>query len=245
MLSSQNGWPVIDTSSSTLLRVFPWVTGRVRVGAAYDLLNYLCTQFDERVEPIDKVSSWGWSMRKIRLGTSYSNHASGTAVDLNAPKHPLGKVGTFSAEQVREIRLILDEMEGSVRWGGDYRFRKDEMHFEVIKSSGQIYAIAQRLSTGLKVTAQLDKATVRELQRWLNSRRRNIRAWPVLKVDGDMGPLTVTALQLATGAIVDGQFGENSARALELFLHQDATKVPGWYPGLIRALQRFLIAQKG
>jgi hypothetical protein len=58
-----------------------------------------------------------------------SNHSSGTAIDLNATEHPLGKVGTFPAEKVPMIRALAKKY--SLIWGGDYRNRKDEMHFEI------------------------------------------------------------------------------------------------------------------
>ena len=58
-----------------------------------------------------------------------SNHSSGTAIDLNATKHALGKVGTFPEEKVPMIRALAKKY--SLTWGGDYRNRKDEMHFEV------------------------------------------------------------------------------------------------------------------
>jgi hypothetical protein len=58
-----------------------------------------------------------------------SNHSSGTAIDLNAKDHPLGKAGTFPLEKVAMIQALAKKY--SLKWGGDYRGRKDEMHFEV------------------------------------------------------------------------------------------------------------------
>jgi hypothetical protein len=58
-----------------------------------------------------------------------SNHSSGTAIDLNASKHPLGKAGTFPAEKVPMIQALAKKY--GLVWGGDYRNRKDEMHFEI------------------------------------------------------------------------------------------------------------------
>src|SRR5690606_41887003 len=39
--------------------------------------------------------------------------------------------GTFSTAQVPAGRQILSVCEGVVRWGGDYKSRADEMHFEI------------------------------------------------------------------------------------------------------------------
>ena len=38
----------------------------------------------------------------------------------------------------------------------------------------------------------------------------------------------------------DGEMGPRTARALERFLGLPKTDVAGWYPGLVRGLQRFL-----
>ena len=52
------------------------------------------------------------------------------SIDLNATKHALGKIGTFPAEKVPMIRALAKKY--GLKWGGDYKNRKDEMHFEVV-----------------------------------------------------------------------------------------------------------------
>ena len=150
MTNSQNGWLGIEKSTDPLLTDFPWVTGKVRKGDVYTVLNYVADQFNTRVEKIDKAKSWGWNYRAIRGATKLSNHASGTAVDFNAPDHWLGRVGTFSAAQTKEIRKILTEVNGVVRWGGDYAGRKDEMHFEINLqpkgSAANVKAVADKIT---------------------------------------------------------------------------------------------------
>src|SRR5690606_1236851 len=111
------------------------------------IFDHLCKRFNAEVEPIVKEHSWGWAYRPIRGATRLSNHASGTAIDLNAPAHPLGKVDTFSKEQVKTIRSILADLDGVVRWGGDYSGRKDEMHFEIVGSIAKADALAVKLRT--------------------------------------------------------------------------------------------------
>src|SRR5690606_4454583 len=132
MATSQNGWTVFTSGTDRAMVVSPWVTGRIRGGSAAVVLNYVAQRFNAEVEPIVRAHSWGWAYRSIRGATSgYSNHASGTAEDFNAPKHALGKRGTFTPAQVRAIRSILVDCGGVVRWGGDYTSRADEMHFEI------------------------------------------------------------------------------------------------------------------
>lgn len=96
------------------------------------LLAAFAAEFHTLIEPIDEggLDDWGYCYRMVRGTTDkLSNHASGTAIDLNASQHPLGKIGTFPAEKVPMIRALAKKY--GLRWGGDYKTRKDEMHFEI------------------------------------------------------------------------------------------------------------------
>ena len=75
-----------------------------------------------------------------------SNHASGTAIDLNATKHALGKIGTFPAEKVPMIRALARKY--GLFWGGDYQNRKDEMHFEINVSPKKVLELIKALGLG-------------------------------------------------------------------------------------------------
>lgn len=143
---SQNGWPVYDTAPPATT---PYITGRVRPGDVDTVFTWLGEQFNERVEHIRKDWSWGWAKRNVRGSTTaISNHASATANDYNAPAHVLGKRGTFTPKQVTAIRAILRELEGVIRWGGDYVNRADEMHFEVIKDAAAVHRVAEKIRNG-------------------------------------------------------------------------------------------------
>lgn len=145
MTTSQNGYPVLDSGTTgPLPRLRRWVipgTGRhllLRDGAAGFLLVHLALVFHDTVERLniwaDPWDEWGWAPRAIRGSTTVSNHASGTAEDLNATRHPLGASGTFTRRQARRIRYLLRvRYLGAIRWGGDYQGRPDEMHFEIVK----------------------------------------------------------------------------------------------------------------
>lgn len=141
MAVSQNGW----TAPAPSLANLSWITGKVRAGDVYVVFNYLCTRFNAEVERINKSWSWGYAFRPIAGTSTLSNHASGTAVDLNAPAHGLGLTGTFSAKQAAAIRQILADLEGIIRWGGNYRGRKDEMHFGVNTDAATLHAIAVKI----------------------------------------------------------------------------------------------------
>jgi len=141
MSVSQNGWPAPPAH----LEPLSWITGSVAAGDVHTVFNYLCQRFNAEVEKINKAWSWGYSYRDIIGSSTLSNHASGTAIDLNAPAHVLGVTGSFSAKQNAAIQKILKDLEGTVRWGGNYKGRKDEMHFGIITNSTTLRGIAQRI----------------------------------------------------------------------------------------------------
>ena len=146
MATSQNGWSVVSFSLDPRMAPFRWVTGRTRKGDVAVIFDHLCSRFHASVEPIKQSHSWGYAYRAVRGAKSgYSNHASGTAIDLNAPKHPLGRRNTFTDKQENAIRVILRELDGTVRWGGDYQNRADEMHFKINASAAKIKQVADRL----------------------------------------------------------------------------------------------------
>jgi hypothetical protein len=72
-----------------------------------------------------------------------SNHASGSAIDLNASRHPLGQVGTFEPGKVPMLRALAHKY--GLTWGGDYRNRKDEMHFEISVSPAKAVELIKKL----------------------------------------------------------------------------------------------------
>jgi hypothetical protein len=146
MASSQNGWPVVDHDACTDRKVcgaeFPngWLKGDVDV-----IFTYLINRLHAEVEPINVGGCWGWYVKAIEGGSSTSNHASGTAIDYNAPAHPMGSHNTYSSADRDRIHSILSYLEGTVRWGGDYSGRPDDMHFEINKSKSAVKAVADKI----------------------------------------------------------------------------------------------------
>ena len=147
MPNSQNGWPA---SPDLRTWAIPGTTRKItlRDGSAGFLLVHLLMRLHERVEAIDTgiLDDWGYAYRPVRGQTSgLSNHASGTAVDFNATRHPLGKVDTFARGKDDTIHKLLGRYEGCIRWGGDYSGRKDEMHFEINRPLSGCEGLARRL----------------------------------------------------------------------------------------------------
>jgi hypothetical protein len=94
------------------------------------------------------ADDWGYSYRaNVNDPTELSNHSSGTAIDLDATEHPNGVAAwrTFTAVEIQEIHKILRELEGTVRWGGDYTHTVDGMHFEINVSPGQLRRIGRKI----------------------------------------------------------------------------------------------------
>jgi hypothetical protein len=146
MASSQNGWPVVEHGDCTDRAVcgaeFPngWLKGDVDV-----IFTYLIERLHREVEPIIVGGCWGWFVKEIEGGSSISNHASGTAIDYNAPKHPMGVYNTYSTPAKNKIAEILNYLEGTVRWGGNYSGRPDDMHWEINKSKSAVKAVADKI----------------------------------------------------------------------------------------------------
>lgn len=92
----------------------------------------------------------------LATASDVSNHSSGTAIDLNAPDHPLGAANTFSTAKVTAIRKILAFCDGVVRWGGDYANRKDEMHFEIVKDASATAALAAKIRSAQEVDVSFE-----------------------------------------------------------------------------------------
>jgi hypothetical protein len=148
--TSYNGWPASDSKSAINIQPFGDAVGLpfpggVKGGDVTTVMAYLCTQFHERVEPVVSGWDWGYSYKQnVNNPSQLSCHASGTAVDLNAPDHPNGSSGTFSDAQVGTIYAILNEVQGAVDWLEGY----DEMHFEIAVSADTLARIAATLPAG-------------------------------------------------------------------------------------------------
>ena len=132
---SQNGWPASASASAIDVIEFPVNlrsgTKKIRLArAAGRSLVEMIEWWDQNIEPVTMIG--GYNYREIRGyegSGKLSNHSSGTAIDINWDKHPLAAVGTIPADKVGLLRY--EATKRGLRWGGDYRSRKDEMHLDV------------------------------------------------------------------------------------------------------------------
>jgi hypothetical protein len=148
-LTSYNGYPASKDPKEIGVKSYPVKGTALKLRCAESvgpLLAAFAAEFHELIEPIDNggLDDWGYAFRMVRGTTDkLSNHSSGTAIDLNATRHALGKVGTFPAEKVPMIRALAKKY--GLKWGGDYVNRKDEMHFEVEVSATKAKELITKL----------------------------------------------------------------------------------------------------
>jgi hypothetical protein len=141
-LTSPNGWPASEDRKAIGIQSFVVPGTKLKIACAQavaPILVAFCKEFHELVEPIDQgqLDDWGYAFRMTRGSDKVlSNHSSGTAMDLNALKHPLGKSNTFNKEQCNIITLLITKY--GLAWGGHYKKRKDEMHFEIKMDKEQV-----------------------------------------------------------------------------------------------------------
>jgi hypothetical protein len=111
-------------------------SGRVRCHRAIaDQLTWLWAAW-ETAGLLDRVLTWAglWNPRFIR-GSRHilSSHAYATSFDINAPWNGLRREPAALGKRgcVRELVPIAEEH--GLFWGGNFKSRKDAMHFEAAK----------------------------------------------------------------------------------------------------------------
>jgi len=151
-ITSPNGWPASEDKQAIGIQSFVIPGTKTKIACANavaPLLINFCKEFNELVEPINQgqLDDWGYAFRMTRSSDRVlSNHASGTAIDLNAIEHPLGKSNTFNKDQRNTINLLITKY--GLNWGGNYKKRKDDMHFEIALTQHEVVEKIKEL--GLK-----------------------------------------------------------------------------------------------
>jgi hypothetical protein len=134
-LKSDNGWPASQDPAIIGIKSYPVKGTKIKLRCAEKvapLLVGFAAEFHEKIEPIDEgtLDDWGYCFRMVRgREDRLSNHSSGTAIDLNASKHPLGAENTFTPEKTEAVIALAAKW--GLKSGLTYRQRKDPMHFEV------------------------------------------------------------------------------------------------------------------
>lgn len=175
MSTSQNSWAAGDRS---VIASYQLPGGKValRAGDVSIVLLWCANEWHRRVEPLKWPGIWGYAERNIRGSSStLSNHASGTAIDLNAPAHPLGVAAskTFTAKQIATILEIVAYCEGVVRWGGTYS-RPDAMHLEINAGAAAVKRVADKIRKQTLEDDELSQQQVDQIRRDIGFARDQI-----------------------------------------------------------------------
>lgn len=229
--SAAPGWSVKGGQLKPLVVAGESFSPGVRAGDVHDVLQYVAEQLHRRVEPVVKAGwhaadDWGYAYRaNVNNPASLSCHASGTAIDYNATRHPNGKRGTWTVAQRAEIGRILAEVNNVV-----VNLAHDEMHFEIRGNAAQVAAAAAKIrgaaapaaSGTSRPTIKLgaEGSAVRALQTRLRDGYSAYRhEHGAMVVDGDFGKTTdawVREFQQRSGLTVDGVVGPATWKALGL-----------------------------
>ena len=154
MAQSQNGWPVVSRSECDEgpFEGVKFPNGILAGDVAY-VMRWHLRRYRETVEPIVSGTCWGWNAKRISGSDDWSNHASGTAWDINATQHPMGPpVRTnMSQREIDACHALEAESAHVIRWGGDFS-RPDPMHWEIRGSRAQVAALARTIREGEDMT---------------------------------------------------------------------------------------------
>lgn len=230
MTSSYNGWPASPNHADLGGlddREVPGAPGvhlapGVRAGDVATVLFDFAGKFHAHVEQLRAGDCWGFAFRPDSNNPRLlSCHASGTAVDFNAPEHPNGKRGTFTAQQVGVIRGLLAGYAGVIAWGGDFTGTDDEMHFEIQGTAAEVAAVAAKLAHTHAPAPVNPHPTGHDATGHGAGFRAHL---------GDQGP-EVGAMQHALNEefpayshlVEDGIYGQHTADVVEEFSHREAT----------------------
>lgn len=239
MATSGNGWPA---SPDLRTRVIEPVSG-VRLAIVdndnvADLFTYLVQQFHKRVDDVTKPhpkDDWGYEYRpNVNNPSRLSNHSSGTAIDLDATEHPnaVQTAKTYSSQQISTVHKILAEMDGVIRWGGDYSGTPDAMHFEINVQPGdpRLAAAAHKVrkQTGKPSTPTTPNKPTTPSKPSTGS----IPAYPGLAKFKDRNEIVRAYQQRLrdrgwTSVQVDGIFGDKTQAAVRAFQKEKGLKVDG------------------
>jgi hypothetical protein len=213
MPNSQNGWPVVPRSAvdeEPLIRNVRVPNGMLKGDVAF-IFRWLAERYDKRVEPIVAGQCWGWFVKTIEGSSTISNHASGTAIDINAPQNPMGSGTTkrsMTTAQINECHKLEDESDDVLRWGGDFG-RNDPMHWEIVGSRAACRAFVAKVT---KTVTPPRKVTYMNFDVKM----------PVLKQGDDDAKLPgynlIVRVQRIVGADDDGIWGPATTDAIARWL---------------------------
>ncbi|CAB4173510.1 hypothetical protein UFOVP1183_49 [uncultured Caudovirales phage] len=125
MATSINGWVVLEPTDPHLVtRVIPGTTRKLRMrDDVLPLFLALAAEYHRTIAKIDTgtLDDWGYAHRIANASTKWSDHSSGTAMDLNATGEGRQGTGPFAwwKTTTRYLRATaLKKKYAVVIWGG-------------------------------------------------------------------------------------------------------------------------------
>lgn len=232
MAESQNGWPVATKAQCDQGpfggEEFP---NGILKGDVATIARWHLTRYEALVEPLVSGTCWGWFVKKIKGSSQYSNHASGTAWDVNASKYPLGDLpeDVMSGKKIAACRQIVREFEGVLRWGGDYSGRKDVMHWEIDKGETAVATLAKKIRNGQMPGQEelVTKEDLAKIQAMINTAVNN--AVSVLRAEISGIPADVLAAPIGDKAVPTRTVGDDERDFAKL--RGTLVLAPGKEPG--------------
>lgn len=170
MATSINGWPVLRPSNNALKTfVVPGTKRKMTLRAdTAPLLLALAADYHKTIARIDGpgLDDWGYSFREARAANAWSDHSSGTAMDLNASKE--GRQGRGPLAWWKQQRRALKARAlkakykyviwgGASALGGDYQKARywDWMHWALAPDT-KLFQIRRQINAlGIKSNGTL------------------------------------------------------------------------------------------
>jgi len=212
--NSYNGWPASDSPSAIGIdKGFGasvgapgfgsgGYVGGLKAGDVATVFSYLIGRLDREVEAMmdgdngeNGYGCWGYSYRaNVNNPSQLSCHASGTAIDYNAPRHANGTStgpnggGGWTGAQYNAIQAILNgPLQGCIRW----LTSNDPMHFEIYGNASMVAGVAASLGGSVPPSTDwFDTVTKDEMQAML---------------DATIGPLKDQVDYLYRNEVIEGQ----------------------------------------
>jgi hypothetical protein len=133
------GWPT-DRRSDMARVTAGGVTLAVHKAIA-PVIGHLLDKTLEGGYALKKGECWGFASRPIAGTKRASNHSWGLAVDLNSRANPLGS--NLVTDMPRWLPALWKSF--GFRWGGDYKGRKDAMHFEFMGTPADAARLVEQI----------------------------------------------------------------------------------------------------
>ncbi|MFF8280985.1 hypothetical protein ACF05T_33840 [Streptomyces lateritius] len=147
-----NGWPLesaTDASGTVWTRQVPGssVAVALRLGEPAVVLVHVIRRYHYEIDTLTDGEVIGFRPPGRSLKGYAANHASGTACAIRPTWYPEGVTGGLFPHQRAVILDILRECEDVVAWGGNFRRRLNEAHFQidVPPSDPRLQRLAARL----------------------------------------------------------------------------------------------------